>query len=45
MTDAYLARMLAVACEMAGAQGATLFVVDGPILCTFRRALRKPFFP
>lgn len=32
MTDAYLARMLGVACEMASAQGATLFVVDGPIL-------------
>ena len=32
MTDAYLARMLAVACEMACAQGATLFIVDGPIL-------------
>lgn len=32
MTDAYLARMLGVACEMASAQGATLFVVDGPVL-------------
>jgi len=32
MTDAYLARMLGVACEMANAHGATLFLVDGPIL-------------
>ena len=32
MTDAYLARMLAVACEMANADGATLFLVDGPVL-------------
>lgn len=32
MTDAYLARMLGVACEMASAQGATLFIVDGPVL-------------
>lgn len=32
MTDAYLAKMLGVACEMANAQGATLYVVDGPIL-------------
>jgi GAF domain-containing protein len=32
MTDAYLARMLGVACEMASAQGATLFVVDGSVL-------------
>ena len=32
MTDAYLSRMLGVACEMAGAQGATLFVVDGSLL-------------
>lgn len=32
MTDAYLARMLGVACEMANAQGATLFIVDGPVL-------------
>ena len=29
MTDAYLAKMLSVACEQAEAQGATLFVVDG----------------
>jgi GAF domain-containing protein len=32
MTDAYLARMLGMACEMASAHGATLFLVDGPIL-------------
>lgn len=32
MTDAYLARMLGVACEMAGAQGGTLFLVEGPVL-------------
>lgn len=32
MTDEYLSKMLAVACEMAGAQGATLFVVDGSVL-------------
>lgn len=32
MTDAYLSRMLATACEMAGADGATLFVVDGNVL-------------
>lgn len=32
MTDQYLAKMLCVACEMANAQGATLFVVDGSIL-------------
>jgi GAF domain-containing protein len=32
MTDGYLAKMLGVACEMAGAQGATLYVVDGPVL-------------
>ena len=32
MTDAYLAKMLGVACEMANAQGATLFVVDETVL-------------
>ena len=32
MTDAYLGRMQAVACDMAEADGATLFVVDGEIL-------------
>ena len=32
MTNAYLARMLGVACEMANAQGATLFIVDGSVL-------------
>lgn len=32
MTDAYLVRMLGVACEMAEAQGATLFLVDGAVL-------------
>ena len=32
MTDAYLAKMVGVACELANAQGATLFVVDGPVL-------------
>lgn len=35
MTDAYLARMLGVACEMASAQGATLFVVDGTVLRSY----------
>ena len=35
MTDAYLARMLGVACEMANAQGATLFIVDGTALKPF----------
>lgn len=35
MTDAYLARMLGVACEMADADGATLFVVDGSVLRPF----------
>jgi GAF domain-containing protein len=32
MTDAYLAKMLGVACDVAGASGATLFVVDGSAL-------------
>jgi len=32
MTDDYLGKMLSVACEIAGAQGATLFLVDGAIL-------------
>ncbi len=32
MTDAYLGRMLGVACDMANAQGATLFMVDGAVL-------------
>jgi len=32
MTDDYLGRMLSVACEIAGAQGATLFLVDGAVL-------------
>ena len=32
MTDEYLGKMLSVACEMANAQGATLFTVDGPLL-------------
>jgi|UPI00047AD600 GAF domain-containing protein len=32
MTDEYLGKMLGVACEMAGAQGATLFIVDGEVL-------------
>ena len=32
MTDSYLSRVLGVACEMANAHGATLFVVDGPLL-------------
>jgi GAF domain-containing protein len=32
MTDEYLGKMLGVACEMANAQGATLFTVDGPVL-------------
>ena len=35
MTDAYLARMLGVACDMANAHGATLFLVDGPVLRPF----------
>lgn len=32
MTPEYLGNMLRVACEMANAQGATLFVVDGAVL-------------
>src|SRR6185437_3186049 len=32
MTDDYLGKMLSVACEIAGAQGATLFLVDGAVL-------------
>lgn len=32
MTEQYLGKMLGLACEMAGADGATLFVVDGDIL-------------
>lgn len=32
MTDEYLAKMLGVACQMANAHGATLFVVDGDVL-------------
>lgn len=32
MTDEYLAKMLGVACQMANAHGATLFVVDGEML-------------
>lgn len=32
MTDDYLGNMLSVACEIAGAQGATLFLVDGAVL-------------
>lgn len=32
MTDEYLGRMLGVASDMADADGATLFVVDGPVL-------------
>ncbi len=32
MTDAYLATMVRLACELAGADGATLFYVDGSIL-------------
>lgn len=32
MTHEYLGKMLAVACDMADADGATLFVVDGEIL-------------
>ena len=32
MTDEYLGKMLGVACDMAGADGATLFVVDGEVL-------------
>lgn len=32
MTEAYLGKMLNVACDMANAQGASLFVVDGFIL-------------
>lgn len=35
MTDEYLGRMLRVACEVAEADGATLFVVDGPVLRPF----------
>lgn len=32
MTDEYLGKMLGVACKMADADGATLFVVDGAML-------------
>ena len=32
MTDEYLGKMLSVACEMADADGATLFIVDGEVL-------------
>lgn len=32
MTDEYLGKMLGVACQMADAHGATLFVVDGDVL-------------
>jgi GAF domain-containing protein len=35
MTDEYLGKMLGVACEMADADGATLFVVDGDELRPF----------
>lgn len=32
MTDDFLGRMLAIACETAEADGATLYLVDGPVL-------------
>ena len=32
MTDAYLATMVRLACELASGRGATLYVVDGPVL-------------
>lgn len=32
MTDEYLGRMLGVACDMANAEGATLYIVDGSVL-------------
>lgn len=32
MTDEYLGKMLGVACEVAEADGATLFIVDGAVL-------------
>lgn len=32
MTDEYLGRMLSVACDLANAEGATLYTVDGSIL-------------
>ncbi len=35
MTDEYLGKMLGMVCEIAGADGATLFVVDGPVLRPF----------
>lgn len=35
MTDEYLGKMLGVACDMADADGATLFVVDGEVLRPF----------
>ena len=35
VTDAYLSRMLGVACDMANAHGATLFLVDGSVLRPF----------
>ncbi|HEX3572926.1 MAG TPA: GAF domain-containing protein [Acidobacteriaceae bacterium] len=35
MTEEYLGKMLGVACEMAEADGATLFVVDGTVLMPY----------
>jgi len=35
MTDEYLGRMLSVACDMADADGATLFIVDGKVLLPY----------
>jgi hypothetical protein len=32
MTQEYFARMVKLACELADAHGATLYVVDGPVL-------------
>ena len=32
MTERYFTMMVRLACEQAGAQGATLFLVDGPVL-------------
>lgn len=35
MTNSYLAKMVQLACDLADAQGATLFVVDGTLLRPF----------
>ena len=35
VTNAYLATMVRLACELADAHGGTPFVVDGPVLCPY----------